>query len=111
MWFWPGQTWDHNRLIFEVNRDLPDILGITSVVGKNILGVTVVGLFYLVTGFGIHKLCTLTEFNRKILKRMSLIQYLTLQFLVITMLGLPAKILARLLFRIKYVWVSPWFNV
>ncbi|MGC2225430.1 MAG: hypothetical protein WA578_00500, partial [Candidatus Sulfotelmatobacter sp.] len=29
-WFWPGQTWDHNRLIYEVNRDLPDIFGITS---------------------------------------------------------------------------------
>ena len=22
LWFWPGQTWDHNRLIYEVNRDL-----------------------------------------------------------------------------------------
>ena len=111
MWFWPGQTWDHNRLIFEVNRDLPDILGITSIAGKSILGATVVGLFYLVMGFGIHKICTLTEFNRKILGRMSLVQYLTLQFLVITMLGLPAKILVRLLLRIKYVWVGPWFNV
>ncbi|HET8923995.1 MAG TPA: hypothetical protein VFN26_13485, partial [Candidatus Acidoferrum sp.] len=29
-WFWPGQTWDHNRLIYEVNRDLPDIFGLTS---------------------------------------------------------------------------------
>ncbi len=27
MWFWPGQTWDHNRLIYEVNRDLPDLFG------------------------------------------------------------------------------------
>ncbi len=26
-WFWPGQTWDHNRLIYEVNRDLPDLFG------------------------------------------------------------------------------------
>ena len=25
-WFWPGQTWDHNRLIYEVNRDLPDLV-------------------------------------------------------------------------------------
>ncbi|PYX62482.1 MAG: cytochrome C, partial [Acidobacteria bacterium] len=33
-WFWPGQTWDHNRLIYEVNRDLPDIFGIASNVGK-----------------------------------------------------------------------------
>ena len=33
-WFWPGQTWDHNRLIYEVNRDLPDLFGITSNLGK-----------------------------------------------------------------------------
>jgi hypothetical protein len=37
-WFWPGQTWDHNRLIYEVNRDLPDIFGITSNWGKGIFG-------------------------------------------------------------------------
>ena len=34
-WFWPGQTWDHNRLIYEVNRDLPDIFGITSNLGES----------------------------------------------------------------------------
>ncbi len=28
MWFWPGQTWDHNRLVFEVNRDLHEALGL-----------------------------------------------------------------------------------
>jgi hypothetical protein len=24
---------------------------------------------------------------------------------------LPMKIMARLLFRIKYIWVTPWFNI
>jgi len=24
---------------------------------------------------------------------------------------LPIKMIARLVFRIKYVWVTPWFNV
>ena len=38
MWFWPGTTWDHNRLIFEVNRDLPDIFGIHTQVPKIIFG-------------------------------------------------------------------------
>ena len=42
---------------------------------------------------------------------MTLVQYLTLQFFIITMLALPAKIFLRLAFRIKYVWVTPWFNV
>ena len=54
---------------------------------------------------------TMSEFNRKILARMTALQYLTLQILLISMISLPAKILARLLFRIKYVWVTPWFNV
>jgi hypothetical protein len=42
---------------------------------------------------------------------MSLLQYVTMQALLITMLALPIKIILRLLFRIKYVWVTPWFNV
>jgi hypothetical protein len=27
------------------------------------------------------------------------------------MLALPLKILFRLMFRIKYIWVTPWFNI
>jgi hypothetical protein len=42
---------------------------------------------------------------------MSLLQYLTLQFLMITMLLLPFKIVARLMFRVKYIWVTPWFEI
>ena len=111
IWFWPGQTWDHNKLIFEANRDLPDIFGITSMLGKSLFGAAVVGLFALVTALGVHKLFTWNAFNRKIYNRMSLIQYLLLQFFLVTMMLLPAKMVARLVFRIKYVWVTPWFNI
>ena len=111
IWFWPGQTWDHNKLIFEANRDLPDLLGITSMLGKSLFGAVVVGLFALVTALGVHKLFTWNAFNRKIYKRMSLIQYLILQFFLVTMMLLPAKMVARLVFRIKYVWITPWFNI
>lgn len=111
IWFWPGQTWDHNKLIFEANRDLPDMFGITSMLGKSLFGGAVVGLFALVTALGVHKLFTWNAFNRKIYNRMSLIQYLLLQFFLVTMMLLPAKMVARLVFRIKYVWVTPWFNI
>ncbi len=111
MWFWPGQTWDPGRLIYEVNRDLPDIFGIKSMLGKAIFGAVVMLLYVLLAGLGFHKVITGTEFNRKIYLRMSLIQYLTMQFFLITMLLLPIKILIRHLFRIKYVWVTWWFNV
>jgi hypothetical protein len=111
MWFWPGMTWDHNRLIFEVNRDLPDIFGIHGKVGKIIFGGIVTGLYFVVAAILCHKLITWTPFNRKIYSRMSVLQYIVMQTFLIVMLSLPVKILARLLFRIKYVWVTPWFNI
>jgi hypothetical protein len=111
MWFWPGQTWDHNKIVFEINRDLHEIFGITGALPAAIFGFLVVAGFFAVAGFAMHKLMTSTEFSRKILDRMTALQYVTLQILMIVMLSLPAKIIARLLFRIKYVWVTPWFNV
>jgi hypothetical protein len=111
MWFWPGQTWDPSRVVYEVNRDLPDIFSITSMAGKVIFGALAVGAYLAVSGWGIHKLVTLTEFNRKIYQRMNLVQYVTMQTFLILMLSLPIKIVLRLVFRIKYVWVTPWFNV
>ena len=111
MWFWPGQTWDHNRLIFEVNRDLHEIFGIKNPVMRTLFGGFWVLVYTVLAGWGIHKLITRTAFNRKIYARMSLLQYIIMQTFLITMLSLPVKILLRLLFRIKYVWVTPWFNI
>jgi hypothetical protein len=111
MWFWPGQTWDHNKLVFEINRDLHEIFGITGRWPIGIFGALVTVAFLAVSGFAVHKIMMLNDFSRKILNRMTLLQYLTMQILLITMLSLPAKIVARLVFRIKYVWVTPWFNI
>lgn len=111
MWFWPGQTWDHNKLVFEVNRDLHEMVGITGAWPIGIFGFLVTAAFFAVTGFAVHKLMIMTEFSRKILNRMTAVQYLTMQILLIVMISLPAKMIARLLFRVKYVWVTPWFNV
>ena len=29
IWFWPGQTWDHNTVVFDRNRDVHEVLGLT----------------------------------------------------------------------------------
>ncbi len=112
IWFWPGETWDHTRVVYEVNRNLPDIVGITNPWISGVLGVTAIGLFYAVSGLLIHKLVTLTPFDRKVLQRTNVLQYLTFQFFAITILiALPTKMLLKLVFRIKYVLITPWFNV
>ncbi len=111
MWFWPGVTWDHDRLVFEANRDLPDLVGITSMAGKSIFGGFVSLLYVAGAGWAFHKLITRPGFNRKIYERMNILQYVTMQLLLILMLSLPMKMLAKLVFRIKYVWITPWFNI
>jgi hypothetical protein len=112
IWFWPGQTWDHNAVVFDKNIDLPDIFGITNIWIKTIFGAVVVGGFFVLAGILLHKLMRWNEFEKKLLARTSLLQYLTFQFFAIAVLiALPVKIILRLAFNIKYVWVTPWFNV
>jgi len=53
-------------------------------------------------------------FRRKMAKdfqRMSLLQFSIVQFLLLTMVALPIKMGLRLLWHIKYVWITPWFNI
>ena len=127
MWFWPTQTWDHNRLEFAVNRNLDQIFnidgawlahvlpqswrGASPIIARAIFGVFPLGLYAIASAYFIHRICALTEFSRKIYKRMTLLQIVTVQALLILMLSLPVKILLRLLFRIKYIWVTPWFSI
>jgi hypothetical protein len=42
---------------------------------------------------------------------MSLLQFSIMQFFLLTMVALPIKMSLRLLWHIKYVWITPWFNV
>jgi cytochrome b/b6/petD-like protein len=147
IWFWPGQTWDHNAVVFDKNVDLHDMIAQSSIgkalylgflasnPGKFIFGLIVVTGFYLVGALFFHWLMTVdfkkirmprglsltelhrslfpkNEFEQKILSRTSLLQYLTFQFFAVSvLLALPVKLILRLALTIKYVWVTPWFNI
>jgi Cytochrome b(C-terminal)/b6/petD len=142
IWFWPGQTWDHNAVVFDKNVDLHDVMAqklnlhfLASNPGKFIFGFLVVSGFFLVGALFFHWLMTVdfkrirmprsfnlnelhrsffpkNEFEQRILARTSLLQYLTFQFFAVSvLLALPVKLFLRLVFTIKYVWVTPWFNI
>ncbi len=52
-----------------------------------------------------------TRFTRKIFQRMTLLQIVMTDVLLVLMFSLPVKMIARLVFRIKYIWVTPWFSI
>jgi hypothetical protein len=139
IWFWPGQTWDHNAVVFDRNRDLHEIIAgwgmpfLNNSPFKEIFGAIVVGTIFLVGGLFFHWLMkrgrfefklllspkrlwqwmkTPDEFESKLLQRTSILQYMTFQFFAISVLFLfPIKLILRLGLTIKYIWVTPWFNV
>ena len=134
IWFWPGQTWDHNAVVFDKNVDLHDMIAaglnldfLSRDPWKFIFGFLVVSGFFVLGALFFHWLMTVdfkkisfrplrlfpkNEFEQKLLARTSLLQYLTFQFFAVSvLLALPVKLLLRLVFTIKYVWVTPWFNI
>src|ERR1700752_2224333 len=126
MWFWPGQTWDAQRVDYAVNRNLDQVFGIdgswlaamthmskdqAAIWARVIFGVFPTVLFFIGAGFLVHWICMRTEFSRKMYKRMSLVQLITMYTFLILMISLPIKILLRLVFTIKYIWVTPWFSI
>jgi hypothetical protein len=126
MWFWPTMTWDAERIEYTVNRNLDQLCRINgswlhaisgmpkdqaAIWARVIFGIFPVAIFFIISAWLVHKLCMTTDFSRRIYQRMSLVQLVTMYTLLILMFSLPLKMLARLLFNIKYVWVTPWFSI
>ncbi|HXC70233.1 MAG TPA: hypothetical protein VN644_09670 [Pyrinomonadaceae bacterium] len=76
IWFWPGQTWDHNAVVFDKNIDLHDwvatsrlgkAIGLgflaTNSVAKFLFGFIVVSVFFVVGALFFHWLMTV-DFKR-----------------------------------------------
>jgi len=88
---------------------LPDIFGITSNWGKGIFGAAVVGGYFAAGGLALTLL--FRRFMAKDFRRMSILQYSMVAAFMLMMIALPLKMLLRLMFHIKYVWITPYFNI
>ena len=72
-----------------------------------IIGLGFLGAFGAVTGFITHKWVMSTEFSRKVYKRMSLVQYATMQFFMISMM-LISSLLTLLYLPALIVLMQGW---
>ena len=110
VWFWPWQEWDPHIVTTEINIDLSQIFGIDSrtFAGSVIGGLVTLG--YFAVGIIIPYIYSQKR-GGKFFKELGPIRYLIVAGLLLIMIGLPIKIFLRLMFHIKYIWVTPWFNI
>lgn len=110
LWFWPWQEWDPHRIAAEINYDLTSFVGINSksLPGFIIGGAVVMGYFFM--GMNIPYRFMKTR-KSPLLEKLGILKYSIVAFLFLSMLALPIKVFLRLVFHIKYIWVTPWFNI
>jgi hypothetical protein len=92
--YWPWESWLVEKHAGEALRSLPAFAGATFL-----------GVYY----FGGAMLPAI--FDRELLKRFGSIRYIVTVFLLLTMFLVLIKILLRLVFGIKYLLITPFFNI
>jgi len=104
--FAPWEKWDPHKVVAMVNVDLHQFFGIRSSTGAFFFGGFVVTA-YLSLGYFYY----IWKKESAFIKQLGLLPYSTLAFLFLCMMSLPIKMLLRWFLNIKYVWVTPWFNI
>lgn len=111
--FFPWETWDTHRVVALTNVDLSELFGISTHNPDMSLNsaaflfgaVVVIGYFLLAPAYWIWKK------NTELLRKLGPVRYGIVAFLFLTMMSLPIKMVLRIALNVKYVWVTPWFNI
>ena len=103
--FMPWQYWDPHKVVALVNVDLPYAFGVRTYNMAMVFGAAVVG-GYFVLGTAIYFFL-----ERKAIKNVGFLRMFIKIQLMLIMAGMVIKIALRLGFNIKYVLVTPWFNI
>ena len=102
--FMPWEYWDPHKVVALTNVDLPYMLGFRSYWGQTAAGTVMIVLWYAtIPAYYIWR--------RERMKNVGLVRYLIKASLYMTMMGLVAKMVLRIGFNVKYVLVTPWFNI
>lgn len=92
--YWPWESWEAAKVTKESLWGLSTGAGVAS----------------LVIYFGLGMLLPYL-FGRNLYKKFGAVRYLIVMLSLLLMYAVPIKIFLRLIFNIKYVLVTPWFNV
>lgn len=114
--FWPWEEWDPHKVVAITNVDLTELFGIPTYnpdgtlnpVASILGGIVVIGYYAVLMPIGwLWLKKKMPDFAEKF----GLTRYVFTSYLFLTMIALPIKMILRWTLNVKYVWVTPWFNV
>jgi hypothetical protein len=108
--FWPWQRWDPHKVVALTNVDLPYLFGFRDYWWSAAFGGFVIGAYFVVM-MGLFYWFVLRVKGKGFLERWGMVRFTITGLLIVLMLSLPAKMILRLLFNVKYVLVTPWLNI
>ncbi len=117
--FFPWERWDPHYIAVLTNVDLSEYFGIPTHLPDNSINPAALIFGALCVG-GLYSLGPIywwKKRNTDLMKKLGLLRYGIVSFLFLTMAGLIVKIILRLgplvfgINPVKYVWVTPWFNI
>ena len=94
LWYWPWENWEIHKDFPPAARNLP-----------NAAGLLLLAAYY---GAGLWLPILL---RRKFYEKLGPTKYFIQMFFMLTAFGVFFKIVLRLLFNIKYILQTPWFNI
>jgi hypothetical protein len=111
--FFPWETWDTHRVVALTNVDFSELFGVPTKNPDSSLNpaafafgaVVVLGYFALAPAYWLLRKHT------ELLKKLGPVRYGITAFLFLSMMSLPIKMALRIALNVKYVWVTPWFNI
>ncbi len=108
--FWPWQRWDPHKVVALTNVDLPYLFGFRGYWTSAAFGGFVIVLYFAL-GFALFYWWVLRVKGREFMERWGMVRFTITATLVLMMLALPAKMFLRLAFNVKYILVTPYFNI
>lgn len=111
--FNPWEEWDTHRVVALTNVDLTEYFGIHTRLADNSLNpiAFIFGAVVIIGYYSLLGIFWLWRKNTPIIKKLGFTRYSIVAFLFLSMMALPIKMVLRIGFNIKYIWVTPWFNI
>jgi len=107
-WFWPWQPWRTDVGAEPPAVNWPELFGAEAAsTGGVLIGALTIALFYgTAAAFWYWR-----RRRSPTLQAMGPVRYAITAFLLLSMFALPLKILLRQALAVKYILVTPWFNI